>query len=281
MSTPARISTLHVYPIKSCRGLSLTKVQLTPRGFARDREWMVVEPSGAFLTQREAPRLALVQTELTAEHLIVSAPGREPLLIPLVSRETKPSRSIQVWSFSGPADDEGEAVAAWWSDYLGRPARLVRWNPEVVRWSDPKWTGDFRAPNAFSDGYPILVISEASLTDLNQRRQPEAPLPMNRFRPNLVLTGTNPYAEDHHSQLLIGDIELKAVKPCPRCVVTTTNQETGLVDGKDPLQTLATYRRNARAGGVIFGQNVVIVRGPGHWLEVGQAAELNGPIDLP
>jgi uncharacterized protein len=223
----------------------------------------------------------LVQKELTYDHLIVSAPGREPLLIPLVSPETKPSRSIQVWSFSGPADDEGEAAAAWWSDYLGRPARLVRWNPDVIRWSDPKWTGDFRAPNAFSDGYPILVISEASLTDLNQRRQPEPPLLMNRFRPNLVLAGTAPYAEDHHSQLQIGAIELKSVKPCPRCVVTTTDQETGLVDGQDPLKTLATYRRNARAGGVIFGQNVVIVRGPGHWMEVGQTVELNDPIDLP
>lgn len=281
MSTPARISSLHVYPIKSCRGLSLPRVQVTPRGFAWDREWMVVDPSGTFLTQREVPCLALVQTDLTADHLLVSAPGMDPLLVPLASADSKPSRSIQVWSFTGPADDEGEAAAIWWSAYLGRPARLVRWNPKVIRWSDPKWTGEFRAPNAFSDGYPILVVSQASLSDLNQRRQPEQPLPMNRFRPNLVLTGTTPYAEDHHSHLQIGGIELKAVKPCPRCVVTTTNQETGLVEGKDPLLTLATYRRNVRAGGVIFGQNVVIIRGSGLWLEVGQSAELTGPIELP
>jgi uncharacterized protein len=281
MSTLVQISSLHVYPIKSCRGISLPRVQLTPRGFAWDREWMVVEPSGKFLTQREAPSLALVQTELTADHLIVSAPERDPLRIPLRSPETKPSRSIQVWSFSGPADDEGEAAATWWSDYLGRPARLVRWNPHVIRWSDPEWTGELRAPNAFSDGYPILVISEASLLDLNQRRQPKPALPMNRFRPNLVLAGAAPYAEDHHARLQIGDIELKSVKPCPRCVVTTTDQQTGLVEGKDPLQTLATYRRNASAGGVIFGQNVVIVRGSNLGIEVGQAVELRDPIDLP
>ena len=281
MSNLARISSLHVYPIKSCGGLSLQRVQVSPRGFAWDREWMVVEPSGMFLTQREVPHLALVQPELTADELVVSAPGMTRLHLPLHAAESKPSRPIQVWSFSGPANDEGQAAAVWWSTYLGRPARLVRWNPAVVRLSDPNWTGDFQAPNAFSDGYPILVLSEASLTDLNQRRQPAVPLPMNRFRPNLVLAGTVSYAEDHHSQLLIGEIELRAVKPCPRCVVTTTHQETGEVDGKDPLQTLATYRRNARAGGVIFGQNVVIVRGADQWMHVGQPVHLNGPLDLP
>lgn len=269
------LAALHVYPIKSCRGLTVDEVRLGPRGFETDREWMLVDAAGRFVTQRQIPRLALISTALTATHLVVEAPhhGRAeiPRELPLGS-DSAPRRSVQIWKDTCQGLDEGDPIAEWFSSFLGQAVRLVRFAPEQRRLSNRAWTGELEAENAFSDGYPILVLSEASLADLN-RRLGGTPLPMNRFRPNLVLGGVEPYFEDHCGTLRFTDVELRIVKPCERCRITTTDQATAEV-GQEPLVTLATYRRDARVSGVVFGQNAVLVRGVGRRLRVGQEAAL-------
>ncbi len=269
------LAALHVYPIKSCRGMALEEVRLGPRGFEFDREWMLVDASGRFVTQRQLPRLAMISTALTAAHLVVEAPQhgrREIPREPLRAVDPTAPRPVQIWKDTCLGLDEGDEVADWFSSFLGQSLRLVRFAPDQRRLSNRAWTGDLEAENAFSDGYPILVISEASLADLNQRLG-GTPLPMNRFRPNLVLGGVEPYFEDHCGTLHFADVELRIVKPCERRRITTTDQATAEV-GQEPLATLATYRRDARLQGVVFGQNAVVARGVGHTLRVGQEVAL-------
>lgn len=266
------IAALHVYPIKSCRGIASKEVRLGPRGFDGDREWMLVDADGRFVTQRQLPRLALISTALTETHLVVEAPEHGRWEIPRDSArltETTPTRAVQIWKDTCLAVDEDDPTAQWFSSFLGQPLRLVRFAPDQRRLSNRAWTGELEAENAFSDGYPVLVISEASLADLNQRLG-GLPLPMNRFRPNLVLGGVAPYFEDSCGTLRFGDVELRIVKPCERCRITTTDQATAEV-GTEPLATLATYRRDPRVSGVVFGQNAVVVCGVGQELRIGQA----------
>lgn len=259
------LAALHLYPVKSCRGIALTEATVTEAGLEHDREWMVVTPEGRFVTQREAPRLALVVTGLDDVALTLAVPGTEPLVVPLESPAT--ARQVTVWGDRCHAFDQGETAARWLSERLGRPLRLVRFDPAHRRLSNPTWTGGIEAPNRFSDGYALLAISRASLDDLNSRLS--APLPMDRFRPNLVLDGLPPYGEDTIGDLVAGAVRLRRVKPCTRCVITTTNQATAEVEGDEPLRTLKSYRWDSALRGVTFGQNLIVVAGAGARLRAG------------
>jgi len=259
------LAALHLYPVKSCRGIAVNEALLTDAGLEHDREWMIVTPEGRFVTQREAPRLALIATDLSEDALTLAAHGAGTLVVPLETGTAV--RQVTVWGHRCPAFDQGEQAACWLSELLGRPLRLVRFDPQHRRLSNPEWTGGVEAPNRFSDGYPLLAISRASLDDLNSRLS--VPLPMDRFRPNLVLEGLPPYGEDALDDLVAGDVRLRRVKPCTRCAITTTNQATAEVEGDEPLRTLKTYRWDKALRGVTFGQNLIVVAGAGARLHVG------------
>ena len=261
------VASRHIYPIKSCRGIAVDEVLLTAAGLEHDREWMVVTPEGRFVTQREVPRLALIATALDGNALTLTADGNGSLTVPLDHRggETQ----VTVWHDRCRAFDQGESAARWLSNLLGRAVRLVRFDPAQRRLSDKAWTGAIEAPNRFSDGFALLAISRASLADLNARLA--TPLPMDRFRPNLVLEGLPPYGEDLLTDLVAGEIRLRRVKPCTRCSITTTNQATATVEGDEPLRTLKSYRWDKALRGVTFGQNMIVVSGAGMQLRAGQA----------
>jgi hypothetical protein len=263
----ALVAGLYVYPVKSCRGIAVRQARLGERGLDHDREWMIVDADGRFLTQREVPRLALVSVALSASELELSVPGLAPLAMALDA--SGPTRSVTVWSDVVHAIDQGECAAQWLSTWLGRPARLVRFDPKGYRACNPVYTGDTGAHTGFADAYPLLVLSEASLADLNARLA--NPLPMNRFRPNLVLSGIEAYDEDFIDQVHVGQIMLKLVKPCTRCRITTTDQSTGEV-GIEPLPTLARYRQDTQLEGVTFGTNAIILAGTGALISVGARA---------
>jgi len=233
----------------------------------RDREWMVVDRDGRFVTQREHPRLALIQPELAGDALRISAPGALALDLPPVASGA--SRAVVVWNCKVRGFDQGDAAAAWFSALLRANVRLVRFDPATPRRCNPDYVADSGAHTLFSDGYPILVIGAASLDDLNARlvAKGAAALPMNRFRPNVVVAGLPPYEEDHLDTLTCGEVTLRLVKPCTRCQVTTTDQATGRV-GIEPLPTLSTYRRNDALAAVTFGMNAIVVAGAGRPLAV-------------
>ena len=260
------VAGLFVYPVKSCRGIGLDAAVLTDAGLDHDREWMIVTPDGRFLTQREEPRLACIATRLDPDALWLCASGAAPLEVPF--RRVGTATEVVVWRDRCRAHDEGAAAARWLEEFLGRSLRLVRFDDAHRRQSDGAWTGDIPAFARFADGYAMLAISQASLEDLNARLM--IPLPMNRFRPNLLLDGLPPYGEDGLGEFAVGDdIRLRAVKPCMRCSITTTDQDLGRIDGVEPLRTLKTYRWNSSLRGVEFGQNVIVVTGAGGTLARG------------
>lgn len=272
MSTHAAVITgLYIYPIKSCAGIALEQAQLSATGLANDRRWMLVNEQGRFVTQREQGRLALITPTLHDAGLLINAPDMPTLAVTGTLRDNPVA--VTVWSDQCQAFDEGDQAAHWFSSFLGLAVRLVRFDETQRRTSSQEWTHEVRALNQFSDGFPMLLISTASLADLNSRL-PEA-LPMNRFRPNLVVEGLPAYAEDTVHELVVDAIRLRVVKPCTRCKITTIEQTTGISQGFEPLNTLRGYRRNAALKGVTFGQNVVIVSGIGSHLQVGQALDVS------
>ncbi|MCG8590839.1 MAG: MOSC domain-containing protein [Proteobacteria bacterium] len=243
------LAAIHVYPIKSCAGLSVTEATFDRHGLVGDRRWQWVDDAGVFVTQRHEPGLARIQVEIAEGGLRLRAPGRPELIVP--SDGKGPAREVQVWISKVSGVDLGDAAADWIENALGRRLRLVGMAPDFERRVNPK-----RAPEpaytSFTDGYPLLVLGEASLADLNARL--DEALPMNRFRPNLVLRGSEPYAEDTWKRVRIGSLEIDLVKPCERCLITTIDQESA-EKGREPLATLARYRR--RGEHVVFGQNGV------------------------
>jgi uncharacterized protein len=253
---PPAISALYTYPIKSCGGLSHDLATLDARGLAFERRWMVTDPSGEFITLREVHRMALVQPSLSDEMLTVRAPSMPDLHLPIDGAGSG-RREVVVWQDRVTALDEGDDAARWFSEALGVQARLVRMPEDSVRPTSTKYTAN-AGQVGFSDGYPLLFISEASLTDLNDRltRRGKQPVPMARFRPNVVIRDTVPYAEDWWHQVEIAGVPFEVVKPCARCVMTSVDPATGLQpDAHEPLATLASYRRTER--GAMFGQNVI------------------------
>jgi uncharacterized protein len=261
------ITQLNIYPVKSCGGTSLDRVRLTQRGLAGDRDWMIVDGAGRFLTQRQLPRLALVKPFLDGARLYLSAAGMPGIEV-LAGQQVGAAIQVTVWKDHCAAIDEGEDAARWLSNFLQTEVRLVRFDASTVRLSDLQWTAGVDAPIAFADGFPILVISEASLVDLNERI--EQPLPMNRFRPNIVLSGLTAYEEDRVAEFVDGELRLRIIKPCTRCSITTVKQASGEFMGPEPLKTLKTYRWSRELRGSQFGQNVIIVSGVDGELKVGQ-----------
>ena len=268
----ANIASLHFYPVKSCAGIAPASARLTPAGLEFDREWMIVTPEGEFVTQRQLPRLALIATRLTDDALELAAPGMPPLAVALDGDPARAQRPVTVWRDCVASIDEGEPAARWLSRFLGSPLSLVRFAPDAARLSNPAYTADHAAFAKFADAYALLVIAGASLADLNARlaRKSLAPLPMNRFRPNLVLDGDDlgPYDEDRMTMLRAEGVALKPVKACVRCQITTTDQQTAEVRA-EPLLTLASYRVNTDLGGPAFGQNAIVVEGNGRALRIG------------
>jgi uncharacterized protein YcbX len=245
-----RVDQIFVYPVKSCAGIQLDAARVVATGFEWDRRWMVVGEDGRFLSQREHPRMALVRTRLAEGRLVLGAPHLFDLEVPL-DPEPGPAVRATVWRDECDAIDEGKAAADWFTDHLGVSARLVRLASDDAR---PLGTTTAQPGDrvSFADSYPFLLLSQGSLEKLNRRLS--LPVPMDRFRPNIVVSGCQPHAEDTWRTVRMGDVDFRVVKPCARCVVTTTNQQTG-ERGPEPLQTLATYR--LQDGEVHFGQNLV------------------------
>ena len=269
------LSALAVYPIKSCAGLLLPEALLVETGLEFDRAWMVVDEHGEMLTQREWPRLALVQPQFKHSELMLRAPGMLALHLRLDTVED--STRVRVWDDVVKAFDMGALAAQWFSDFLGCRARLVRFDPEEKRLSAPEWTGEVQAENAFSDGFPLLVANQASLDELNTRLAAKgaAPVTMQRFRPNLVLSGLSPFDEDHIESLEItteeGAVRLRLVKPCVRCSIPNVDPISAQTS-HEPGDTLASFRADARMkGGITFGMNAVIIEGHEHLLRTGQS----------
>lgn len=245
------VSNLIYYPIKACRGIEVGSACVERMGLEHDRRMMVVTPEGRFLTQREYPRLALVAPKIIDGTLELSAPNYDSIQVGVQTSGTP--IHVDIWKSKGVhAIDQGEDAARWFSDWLGRQVRLVHFADGYRRKVNEQYAVNADDHTAFADGYPILLISEEGLQDLNSRL--ESPLPMNRFRPNLVVRGGEPFAEDTWNRIRIGSVELAVVKPCARCVVTTIDKDT-LERSKEPLKALAGYRRHQH--GVIFGQNVI------------------------
>lgn len=273
-----RVAALYVHPVKSCGGVPVDEALLIETGLEFDRAWMVVDADGDPFTQRELPKLALVKPTLRQHDLVLRAPGMLALHLAL-DRVEEPTR-MRVWGDEVKAYGMGALAAQWFSDFCGRPLRLVRFDPEQQRLSDPAWTGGAPAENAFCDAFPLLVAGSASLADLNQRlvARGVAPVGMERFRPNLVLDGLAPWEEDHVDELTIatdeGPVRLKLVKPCVRCTIPSVDPATG-EQGHEPGDTLSTFRADPRMdGGITFGMNAIVVEGVERALRVGQTAQV-------
>jgi len=264
---PATLLSLHLYPVKSCHRIDVAEAPLGPRGLHGDREWMITDPAGRFLTQRTHPGLARISPGYDGGWLELRHPDLTPLRLPRDGTPDWPRCRVRVW------DDEVEAAAAdatacdWVSRALGIEARLMRAGDFTQRQPSGHWRGDRDAPVNFPDAYPLLVCNRASLEDLNGRLP--APLPMTRFRPNLVIDGLAPYAEDGIETLQFGAVQLRLVKACTRCSTTTIDQESGAASG-NPLSVLRTYRYDRALRGVTFGQNALMTAGLGDSLRVGE-----------
>jgi uncharacterized protein YcbX len=273
----AHLSRLLLYPVKGCRGVALEQAMLAATGLEAagvgDREWVVVDDSGEFLSQRELPRMGLISTRLTTAALQLAAPGMLTLEIPFES-EGDVVR-VRVWDDEIEAVTQGEIADQWFSDFLGQRARLMRFDPLARRLSNRKYTGAIEASYKFADAFALLVASEASLAELNRRLQARgsAAIGLERFRPNVVLDGVDAFEEDYLRNLRIGEAVLACVKPCVRCSVPNVDPATGTA-GHEPGDTLALFRDNERAGGVTFGVNAVVAAGAGTVLKVGAAVEL-------
>ena len=234
---------------------------------------MVVDEDGRFLTQRELPRLALVSTEVTPPGLRLGAPHMPPLDVPF--HTSAASRDVVVWRSTVLGSDSGDAAAKWMSDWHAHDVRLVRFDRARKRECNRDYAGDSGARTMFADGYPVLVANTASLHELNERlaARGHAALPMNRFRPNVVIVGLPAFDEDHVDTIDVGGVVLRLVKPCTRCQVTTTDQATARV-GIEPLPTLGEFRMDEKLDGVTFGVNAIVVEGEGRSIAAGAPATI-------
>ena len=285
------ISRLFVYPVKSCAGVEVQEAILLDTGLEFDRAWMVVDGQGQFLSQRELPRMALIRPQLKHYEMVLRAPGMLALHIKLDEVEA-PVR-VRVWADEVAAYDMGAIAAQWFTDFLGTTARLVRFDPEHKRISSREWTGETEAPNQFSDGYALLLVSEASLDHFNGKLTDagHAAVGMERFRPNIVLgysggSDLAPHDEDRLDMLSIatdqGAVQLLPVKPCPRCPIPNIDPQSAT---SSPVvgDMLQSYRQDARVGGAVtFGMNAIVLGGADqqdHMLKVGQTVSANFRFD--
>ena len=274
----AFLSDITLYPIKSCAGISLREAVLTRSGLMSehvyDREWMVVDTQGRFLTQREHPRMALIVPRIKATTLELRAPGmlRLEVELGLPHPQLAPTLEVQVWDDTLRAYDCDEVTATWFSNAIGVPCRLVRFHPDVARATSTKWTAGVAASTMFADGYPVLIAGAASLDDVNEKLHAAGrpPLAMDRFRPNLVISDIAAFEEDYADFLQFGATVLKPVKPCSRCPIPAIDQATG-VPGPDPLDVMQGYRAKPELDGAIcFGMNAIVTEGGDERIVVGQ-----------
>ena len=270
-----RIAALYLHPIKSCRGVVAREGLLIETGFEFDRAWMLVDADANMLTQRAWPRLALVRPTLRLDDMVLRAPGMLALHVSLDAVEQ--ATRVRVWNDVVKAYDMGALAAQWFSDFVGAPTRLVRFDPAEKRRCDRRWTGAHEAETAFADGFPLLVASNASLAELNGRlvSSGHAAVGIERFRPNLVLDGLQAFEEDYIDELSFesthGEVRLKLVKPCVRCTIPNVDPASADV-GAEPLATLAGFRADARMnGGITFGMNAIVVDGIDRTLQTGAA----------
>lgn len=296
----ARISRLFVYPIKSCAGVEVQEATLTETGLEFDRAWMVVDENRRFVTQRELPRMALIQPKMRQFDMVLRAPGMLALHVALDAVEE--ATRVTVWRDEVAAYDMGDVAAQWFTDFLGqdsegrvlpdrRKLRLVRFDPDYTRLSSKEWTGDVDAPNQFADGYAVLVISQSALNALNDRLRQggSAPVGVERFRPNVVIDDApapaqalDAHAEDHLRDLHLatpqGGAVLRIVKPCARCEIPNIDPATA-ASGAEPGATLAQYRSDSRLDGAItFGMNAIVIEGVDHLLRTG--AQVEATVDF-
>ena len=284
----ATIAQLFVYPVKSCAGVEVPEVLLTETGLEFDRAWMVVDADGVFVSQRELPRMALIRPQLKQLEMVLRAPGMLALHVAF-DRVEQPVR-VKVWRDEVAAYDMGDVAAQWFSDFLSEPGRpqalrLVRFDPEHQRLSNPAWTNGVAAPNQFADGFAILVTSEASLAELNERLVAggHEAVGMARFRPNIVLAGIETQDEDRvetmHIATAEGQARIEPAKPCPRCPIPDIDPATA-VSSPEVGDALRSFRANPRLEGAItFGMNCIVLDGIDHLLKVGQAVEANYRFD--
>lgn len=244
------VSGLTIYPVKSFQGISLKTMKIGSKGPEMDRRFMVVDSNGRFLTMRTCHKMCLIGTELLPGKLLLRSRKLPPLILKL--DKFSEEKQVTVWNDTVLARSMGQEASEWVSEALGQEAHLVFIPDEVIRQVDQKYATSVDDQVSFADAYPILLISEASLGDLNFRL--ESPVPMNRFRPNIVVSGCAPYEEDTWKKIRIGNVVLDVVKPCSRCVATTVDQASG-ERGTEPLAMLATYRKQEK--GIMFGQNCV------------------------
>ncbi|HMR34563.1 MAG TPA: MOSC domain-containing protein [Geminicoccaceae bacterium] len=278
MTDGPRIAALAIYPVKSCRGIPLDRAVLTERGLRHDRRWMIVDEAGRLRTQRELPRLATLRTAIDGDRLLLGF-GDEQAALPV--DDAGEPMTVTVWRDTVEAVRPDPGLDARLSDWLGRPVRLVRFPRAARRPCNPIYA-PAGAHTGFADGYPVLVTGEGSLAELNEalRERDAEPVPMGRFRPNLVLAGVPPRAEDRHRRLeLGGGAALDLVKPCGRCVVPTIDQETGERHPSEPVATLRNIRLDPVTREILFGQNAVPVLPAGEAvLRVGQPVTLARPV---
>jgi uncharacterized protein len=270
----AAIARLFVYPVKSCAGIEVREALLTETGFDLDRAWMVVDEHGDFVSQRELPRMALIRPQIRLSDVVLRAPGMLALHLQIDTVE-EPAK-VRVWDDEVQAYDMGAVAAQWFSDFLGRKLRLVRFDPEHRRLASLEWTAGVEAPNQFQDGYPLLVTSTASLDLLNAKLAAagHAPVGIERFRPNIVLSGLEAHDEDRLEAIRIaaddGEVQLRPVKPCSRCPIPDIDPATAQ-SGHAVGDALQAYRRNpVLDGAVTFAMNTIIVEGVDRTLRVGQ-----------
>jgi uncharacterized protein len=281
------VRALFVYPVKSCGAIALDRAQLDVKGLEWDRHWMVVDEAGRFVSQREYAAMARIVPTFVDDGVRLTMEGmNEALDLPFAPRGDEARVQATVWSDTFAALDEGDHAARWLTQALGVPVRLVRFAPDVTRLASKKWTNDEEVPTQFADGFPILVTSEASLAELNARLEAKGarPVPMTRFRPNIVVGDIGEaFEEDFIDTLAIDSttggeqIVLRFVKPCARCPITTIDQQTGERDAQwpsEPLDTLQVFRADPRVdGGLTFGQNAMVVTGAGERIAVGAHAQ--------
>ena len=266
-SSHMHLSELNIYPVKSLKGISLQSATVEARGLEYDRRWMLVDEDRQFFTQREVPKMAAVKIEVGPDGLTASMNGNRIHVAPGSEGETE---FVTVWGSTVKGAFYGREIDDWFSDALETKCRLVSMPESTKRMVSPEFAVRVLEDHvSFADGYPFLLIGEASLDDLNTRLA--EPVPMNRFRPNFVVAGAEPFEEDTWKRIRIGSTEFHLVKPCARCVLTTVDQVSGVKTGKEPLATLSGYRNFD--GKVLFGQNL-IAESVGGTVSVGDEVEV-------
>ena len=270
MNAIVTVAGLFIYPLKSARGIGCSRVQVSRTGFEWDRQWMLINANGVFLSQRTHPQLARVVPRLDGGGLVLEAPELPPLRLPRICAGER--LAVRVHQDACAGVDEGDAAAEWASRVAGEPVRLVRVPPHNERHANPAFAGPVPAPMSFADGYPVLVCNQASLDELNKRLPTD--ISMDRFRPNLVLEGLEAWAEDRIDTLACGEVTLRLVKPCTRCTIPSIDQRTGQLS-TNPAPALRQFRFNKALRGIAFGENAVVVTGITHEIERGAACRVS------